>query len=81
MADRLTGIYRGIVIDDKDPLNLGRLYISVPVEPGTTGWAMACAPYDGSNSVTTPTVGTNIWVMFEGGDPMYPVWMGWYPTK
>ena len=79
MALKLSGIYRGMVIDTQDPWAQGRLYIQVPDNPGTTGWAMPCAPYDGSGSVSTPPTGSNVWIMFEDGDPSYPVWMGWFP--
>jgi hypothetical protein len=70
-----------MVVDNKDPQGLSRLYISVPDNPGTTGWAMPCAPYDSSGSISIPPVGEMVWVMFEAGDPSHPVWMGWYPSS
>jgi hypothetical protein len=80
MGANLSSIYRGRVIDNNDRQNLGRLYITVPDNPGTTGWAMPCAAYDPNGNVPAPPVGENVWVMFEGGDPAYPVWLGWFPS-
>jgi hypothetical protein len=78
-ANKLQGIYRGQVINTADPQGKGRLYVSVLDNPGTTGWAIPCTAYDRNNNVATPPVGDNVWVMFEGGDPAYPVWLGWFP--
>lgn len=70
------GIYRGIVKDNNDPKNLGRLRLIVPQifgeEITTWAWANHCP---GISNVLVPE-GTVVWVMFEGGDPNFPVWMG-----
>jgi len=29
-----------------------------------------------SPHITVPTVGQAVWVMFEGGDPNFPIWVG-----
>jgi hypothetical protein len=74
------GKYRGKVTANKDPLNLGRIQVSVPAifEEGKQSWAMPCSPYAGKDIglFTIPPVDTNIWVEFEGGDPDYPIWSG-----
>jgi uncharacterized protein involved in type VI secretion and phage assembly len=45
---------------------------------GTSGWAMPCAPFGGSQVglFALPTVGAGVWIEFEHGDPDYPVWTG-----
>ncbi|MGK6355783.1 phage baseplate assembly protein V [Sphingomonas sp. DT-207] len=74
------GKYRGIVIDNEDPLMLGRLQVSVPQVLGEvlTAWAMPCVPYAGPQVgfYMMPPVGAALWVEFEGGDLDYPIWTG-----
>jgi hypothetical protein len=68
------GIYRGSVMNTADPLMKGRIQVSVPAIAAVAGsWAMPCRAY---GSTARPPVGTVVWVMFEGGDPSCPVWMG-----
>lgn len=78
----LYGKYRGTVINNVDPLQIGRIQAMVPdvagVIPGT--WAMPCVPAAGINTgfFTVPMIGTGVWVEFERGDPDYPIWVGGY---
>ncbi len=68
------GIYRGLVMNTADPSMSGRVQVSVSsVNNIGVAWAMPCREYQ---SARTPPIGTQVWVMFEGGDPSYPVWMG-----
>jgi hypothetical protein len=68
------GIYRGRVMNSADPSMKGRVQVSVPsVAASASSWAAPCREY---NSIAVPPVGTSVWVMFEGGDPALPVWMG-----
>ena len=68
------GIYRAIVMNTADPMNGGRVQVSVPaVNNIGIDWAMPCREYQ---SGRMPPVGSQVWVMFEAGDPNYPVWMG-----
>jgi len=74
------GKYRGTVINNVDPMQMGRLMVQVPdvsnVLPST--WAMPCAPFAGSQSgsVAVPPAGASVWVEFEQGDSDYPIWTG-----
>lgn len=71
---RLHGIYRAVVVNAADPLRRSRVQVRVKDVLGTgVAWALPCVPV-GSRAV--PKVGAGIWVMFEGGDPDHPVWMG-----
>jgi len=73
------GKHRGIVVDDQDPLMLGRIVVSVPsVAPGQLGWAMPCAPVAGPGSgvFVVATRGSNVWIEFEEGDVSRPIWTG-----
>ena len=64
------GIYRGTVLNTTDPAGQGRIQVMVPNVSGqTSGWAAPC-------SNTTPNVGDTAFIMFEGGDPSLPVFMG-----
>jgi hypothetical protein len=76
---RLFGKYRGIVVDNVDPLFSGRIIVDVPAAPDArSGWAMPCLPYAGKDVgfFALPPIGANVWVEFEGGDPNYPIWAG-----
>jgi uncharacterized protein involved in type VI secretion and phage assembly len=78
--DRYFGKYRGMVINNIDPLQQGRLMIQVPDVLGlsTSSWAMPCVPFTGpqAGAYVVPPVGAGVWVEFEGGDPDYPIWVG-----
>lgn len=78
-AEKCLGKYRGRVIDNDDPSDLGRLRIDVPQIHGSMSqWAAACVPYAGGQpwARDVPPPGTSVWVEFEGGDPSYPIWVG-----
>ena len=74
------GKYRGTVINNVDPMQMGRLMVQVPdvsnVLPST--WAMPSAPFAGaqSGSLAVPPLGASVWVEFEQGDSDYPIWSG-----
>lgn len=80
------GIYRATVLAQNDPMNMGRLQVFVQSVISGGTWASACQPYGsisqsfgGPPNQNLPPVGTTVWVMFEEGDPNYPVWMGCAP--
>jgi hypothetical protein len=74
------GKYRGTVEQNIDPLQMGRVQVSVPavLGGGRLSWAMPSVPYAGPQVglFAIPPVGANVWVEFEGGDPDYPIWSG-----
>lgn len=73
------GKFRGRVVDNLDPMAMGRLLVEVPQVPATAmNWAMPCVPYAGRQVgfFAMPDFGANVWVEFEGGDPSYPIWTG-----
>lgn len=81
MSEIYHGLYRGTVSGNIDPLQLGRLQVDVPGVQGQSemSWAMPCAAYGGKSGIggfCLPPIGANVWVMFEGGSPADPVWMG-----
>ena len=48
VINRKFGKYRGLVVDNNDPTNRGRLQVSVPaVLYDVHVWAMPCVPYAG----------------------------------
>lgn len=74
------GKYRGTVVNNLDPQQLGRLQVMVPQVLGSSrlSWAMPCVPYAGPGVgfFMLPPVDARIWVEFEGGNPDYPIWVG-----
>lgn len=80
MTERYLGKYRGMVLNNLDPMNQGRLQVQVPDVAGLapTSWAMPCVPIAGlqNGMVALPVVGSGVWVEFEQGNPDYPIWVG-----
>src|ERR1051326_899256 len=77
---RFYGKYRGTVMDNNDPLKLGRIQALVPEVLGTmpTGWASPCTPFSGTLAgfYAVPLTGATVWIEFEAGDPSRPIWVG-----
>jgi uncharacterized protein involved in type VI secretion and phage assembly len=87
VEQRYYGKYRGFVVDNKDPAQLGRLRLRVPSVLGTdvvTGWASACVPFGGAADqgfLFIPDPGAGVWVEFEEGDLEFPIWVGTFWSK
>lgn len=90
MADapnsRFLGKFRGRVMDNADPLGIGRITAQVPDVLGdlTSTWAMPCLPFTGQEAgqFVAPEVGAGVWIEFEQGDPSFPIWTGcWYGER
>ena len=81
-ASSYFGKYRGTVINNVDPLLIGRIQAMVPDVAGflPSSWAMPCVPVAGINMgvFTVPPIGAGVWIEFEHGDPDYPIWVGGY---
>ena len=74
------GKYRGTVVNNIDPMQLGRIQVMVPdvLNSMLTSWAMPCVPFGGLQSgiFAIPPVAAGVWVEFEQGDLDYPIWVG-----
>lgn len=81
-AKKFYGKYRGTVINNIDPLQIGRIQVIVSDVSNLipSSWAMPCVPIAGINMgiFAIPVVGSGVWVEFEQGDPDYPIWVGGY---
>lgn len=76
---RFYGKYRGKCTLNVDPLMLGRILAEVAAVPAALdNWCMPCVPYAGIQVgfYNMPDIGANVWIEFEGGDPMRPIWSG-----
>lgn len=83
MRARFYGKYRGLVTNVDDPEQVGRILARVPEVLGRseTTWAMPCTPYPGVGEgwFVIPAVGASVWIEFEAGDPLRPIWTGgWF---
>jgi uncharacterized protein involved in type VI secretion and phage assembly len=80
------GKYRGTVITNVDPQQMGRIQAQVPDVLGDTpsSWAMPSLPLAGpqQGQYVIPPVGAGVWIEFEQGDKNYPVWSGcWWGSQ
>jgi uncharacterized protein involved in type VI secretion and phage assembly len=82
-AVRYYGKYRGTVLNNIDPMQVGRLLVQVPDVLGLvpSSWAVPCVPLAGPTGppmgvFLVPPIGAGVWVEFEQGDPGFPVWVG-----
>ncbi|MFJ3789662.1 phage baseplate assembly protein V [Kitasatospora sp. NPDC090091] len=77
---RFYGKYRGTVVNNVDPLGIGRIQAFVPDVSAVlpSSWAMPCVPVAGPQCgvFNVPPVGAGVWMEFEQGDPDHPVWTG-----
>lgn len=82
-GEKYFGKYRGMVINNVDPMQMGRLMVQVSDISGLfpSTWAMPCFPVTGKQMGlwTLPQIGAGVWVEFEQGDRDYPVWVGCFP--
>jgi hypothetical protein len=79
-SQRFYGKYRGTVIENIDPEQIGRVIVQVPDVLGEipSSWAMPCVPAAGiqSGMFIVPPIGSQVWVEFEQGNPNQPIWTG-----
>jgi uncharacterized protein involved in type VI secretion and phage assembly len=76
------GKYRGTVINNVDPLQIGRIQAVAPdiSALAPTSWAMPCVPLAGKQmgAFVVPPIGAGVWIEFEHGSPDSPIWVGGY---
>jgi len=85
---RFYGIYRGIVVSNKDEDGVGKIKVQVPAVKGKlelTSWAVPIFRFAGADKDDSskkygefypPEEGDGVWVTFENGDPNYPMYIG-----
>jgi hypothetical protein len=76
---KVDGFYRGKVVENRDPLQLGRVKVKVypwfeEVRDEDCPWA---EPAWQGGMLYVPPVNAWVWVFFEGGDVEKPVWFAW----
>lgn len=75
---RFYGVYTGVVIQDYDPENIGRLLVRIPEVKGeSVAWASPMGMISGKGYGEHYIPATNEWVyiMFRNGDPKFPLWL------
>lgn len=84
-----TGHYRGVVVDNQDPLQAGRVKIRVypmfrNISDEVLPWAIFSDPFMGGSvnhgGTFIPEIGAHVYVFFEAGDWRYPVYFGGAPA-
>lgn len=74
------GLITGVVTDNNDPLNLGRVQVHLPSlsDDIVTSWARIAVPMAGNQRgfYTLPEVGDEVLVGFEQGNPEFPYILG-----
>src|SRR5207244_9150807 len=78
--NRYFGKYRGAVVNNVDPMRIGRIQVQVADVTGLvpSTWAMPCVPFAGMQEGVfyIPPIGSGVWVEFEQGNVDYPIWTG-----
>lgn len=79
-AKPLWGKYRGVVLNNVDPLFRGRIQAQVPAVSSLlpTSWCEPCMPMAGigMGAYFVPQMQAGVWIEFEQGDPSRPIWSG-----
>ena len=75
-GNKYFGAYIGIVVDSGDPIGKGRVKVRLPAitADGSGSWARVCRPF--GMAAGSPQAGTQVVVVFEGGDVNYPIVLG-----
>jgi len=80
------GIYQAKVVDNVDPQGQGRIKVAVPSlgrDDAIENFAYPIAPFAGTDVgfFFPPEIGDLVWVMFERGDPKFPLYIGGWWTS
>lgn len=75
------GLYRGFVVNNKDPQKLGRVQIRLAQLASdnkieTWAWPFGQPAGNDFGDFFIPPKGSMVWVSFENGDPQFPLWTG-----
>ena len=74
------GKYRALVVDLNDPEKRGRIRVQCPEVLGDSKspWCEICVPvaYEKGGDFCLPKLNDFVWVEFESGNPMKPIWLG-----
>jgi uncharacterized protein involved in type VI secretion and phage assembly len=74
------GKYRGTVVNNIDPQQMGRLLVQVPDVLGNDPciWAASASPLAGQmmGLYMVPEIKAGVWIEFEQGDPDNAIWSG-----
>jgi len=80
VPEKFYGKYRGMVLNNIDPMQMGRLMVQVPDVGGLmpSTWAMPCVPVAGiqNGMFAVPLIGSGVWIEYEQGDIDHPIWVG-----
>ncbi len=88
--DRFPGIYRALVVETNDPLNIYRVRVKCPdmhdfnLDPEDCPWAVPSHDLGGyrAGRFSHPCIGDWVWITFERQHPYAPVWVGFAnPTR
>jgi uncharacterized protein involved in type VI secretion and phage assembly len=80
------GTYKGIVTDNTDPQDQGRVKVRMPElgrDEALEFFAYPISPFagDGFGIFFPPEVDARVWIVFEGGNPTMPLYLGgWWPN-
>ena len=80
------GKYRGTVVTNVDPEQMGRIQAKVidVLGDSPSSWAMPSLPLAGPQvgHYVIPPVGAGVWIEFEQGNKNYPIWSGcWWGSS
>ena len=79
-GQKYLGKFRGLVVNNIDPQQIGRIMVMVPDVSNVipSSWAMPSLPLAGiqMGMQVIPPIGAGVWVEFEQGNPDYPIWSG-----
>ena len=78
--ESISGLFRGICVDNKDPDGVGRIRVQVPQVLGqyASGWAFPAWSFHDLTiwpQDRLPKVGDGVWIMFESTSPDKMIWV------
>lgn len=75
---RFFGLYRGVISATDDPDGQGRVKALIPqvLLNEMSGWMWVQDEL--GLKTKSPNIGQGVWVQFEGGDPSFPVVVGYF---